>query len=115
MKTKIPQQVKDGIVVTDDTSWQPEDVNGLIAAIDRVQKELPGWWWSTGSCFVSAHASIGPDRYGPDANLLYHKEFDAGFDADLSRPSTCAEALNMCIDQGIKAKNACANKDRDYI
>lgn len=53
------------IKVTNDTSWQPEALPALCKAIERIQKELPGWWWSTGSCHVSSHASIGPDRRGP--------------------------------------------------
>lgn len=94
----------DHITVTDDTSWQPEKTDTLIEAIKRLEKELPGWWWTTGACFLTSHASIGPDRYGPDAGLLQYNEFNHGFDADLEQPSTCAEALNDCIDQGLAMK-----------
>lgn len=84
------------------SDWQPEDTSSLASAIARMERELPGWWWSTGSCSVSAHASIGPDRLGQDAGLLAMKTFDDGFHQDLSRPSTCADALNDCIDQALE-------------
>lgn len=92
------------ITVTNDTSWQPENRTELATAIARIERELPGWWWSVGACHVSSDASCGPDRYGPDAHLLEHKEFDDAFDCDLRQPSTCAEALNGAIDLGVAAK-----------
>ncbi len=85
-------------------SWQPENKLALSDAISRIERELPGWWWSTGSCSVSAHASIGVGADGPDAQLLEIKLFDEGFHADLSRPSSCADAINNCIDQAVAAK-----------
>ncbi len=87
----------EAIIVSDDTAWQPEDRDALSKVIARLEEALPGWWWSVGSCHVSSHASIGPDRIGPDAMLLHNKEFDEGFHADLPQPSTCAEALNAVI------------------
>lgn len=99
-----------GITITDDTSWQDEDFADLSAAIDRMRRELPGWWWSIGSCHVSSDASCGPDRYGTDAGLLELREFDDGFHVDLRHPSTCAEALNYVIDLGIAAKAAAAKR-----
>jgi len=98
--------------------WQPEGSENLMAlldAIQRLEKELPGWWWSVGSCHVSAdasigpinrpwtHASIGPDSAGPDAILLDDKLFDGGFHCDLCQPATCAEALNGAIDEALAA------------
>ncbi|CCB64423.1 protein of unknown function [Hyphomicrobium sp. MC1] len=95
--------------------WQPENLVDLFAAIRRLEKELPGWWWSVGACHVSAdasvgppprpwaHASIGPDSDGPAAHLLDDKSFDAGFDCDLRQPATCADALNGAIDAAIRA------------
>ena len=55
---------------------------GLAAAIIEFERRLPGWWWSVGSCTVSRDASCGPDRNGPDAELLKIREFDEGFHHD---------------------------------
>jgi len=99
--------------------WQPEGSENLMAlldAIQRLEKELPGWWWSVGSCHVSAdasigpinrpwtHASIGPDSAGRDAHLLEDKLFDGGFHCDLRQPATCAESLNQAIDEALAAR-----------
>lgn len=90
-----------GVVTTDDTSWQPESTYDLMQAIARLENELPGWWWSVGACHVSSDASIAPDRKGPAADLLIEKIFDDGFHYDLQRPSSCADALNACIDDAL--------------
>lgn len=88
--------------------WQPEKTDQLTAAVERMERELPGWWWSTGSCSVSAHASIGPDIGGTDSHLLPLDVVDEGFHADLAQPATCAEALNRCIDQALYEKREIA-------
>jgi len=87
-----------------DPIWQPEFKASLVSALTRLEKELPGWWWRVGSCSVSADATIGPDRTGPDAHLLKIDEFDKGFDCDLRQPATCGEALNRAIDKALAAK-----------
>ena len=89
--------------VSQDTTWQPEDHTALAVAIERLERELPGWWWSVGACHVSADASIGPDHKGPAAHLLRDKIFDDGFHNDIPQPSSCAEALNSCIDDAMHA------------
>lgn len=89
------------IQFSDDVRWQPECAADLAAAIARIERELPGWWWSVGACHVSSDASIGPDRKGPAAWLLSDRRFDDGFHADLQRPSTCAQALHACIDEAL--------------
>lgn len=89
--------------------WQPEDTTALASAIARLERDLPGWWWSVGACHVSSdatvafkkRATIGPDISGPFANVLDDPVCDAGFDCDLLQPSTCAEALNGAIDKAI--------------
>lgn len=86
------------------SNWQPESYVDLASAITRIEKHLPGWWWSVGACSVSSHASIGPDRDGPDAHLLEIKQFDEGFHADLAQPSTCGQALEEVISQALRAK-----------
>lgn len=77
---------------------------GLEAAIEKLHRELPGWWWSLGNCHVSADATIGPDRTGPDAPLLRLKEFDEGIDGSLLHPATCTEALLHAIELAKAAK-----------
>jgi len=79
---------------------------GLEAALDVLAKELPGWWWQVGSCHVSADATIGPDRGGPDDHLLQFREFDNGIDNDLKHPATCADALLGAIEKAKKMKAA---------
>ena len=83
---------------------QRADVGDLAQAIDKLMKELPGWWWSVGLCNVSADASIGPCRAGPDGDLLDEKLFDDGFHADLLPPATPADALLYCLEQGKEAR-----------
>lgn len=85
-------------------SFGQEDMAALAAAVERLERELPGWWWRVGACSVSADATIGPDRTGPDAALLVDVRFDEGFDSDLRQPASCAEALNRCIDMALFAK-----------
>lgn len=92
------------LTVTDATPWQPENTSALSMAIARMERELPGWWWRVGSCHVSSDASIGPCSVGPDALLLRTDLFDQGFHADVPHPSTCAEALNRCIDTALVEK-----------
>ena len=65
----------------------------LLEAVATITRELPGWWWTAGRCDLTCHASIGPDRVGPDAHLLADRQFDSGFDADLPNPSTVGTAL----------------------
>jgi hypothetical protein len=77
---------------------------GLEAAIEKLHRELPGWWWSLGNCHVSADATIGPDRTGPDAHLLRLKEFDEGIDGTLLHPATCTDALLHAIELAHAAK-----------
>lgn len=86
------------------SNWQPESYVDLASAITRIEKALPGWWWSVGSCGYSSHASIGPDRQGPDTHLLKIKQFDEGFHSDLKQPSTCGQALNEVIDAALRMK-----------
>ena len=77
---------------------------GLEAAIEKLHRELPGWWWSLGNCHVSADATVGPDRTGPDAHLLKLKEFDGGIDGSLLHPATVADALLNAIELAKAAK-----------
>ncbi len=94
------------------TDWcSPGCERALGSAIEKLQRELPGWWWSVGSCHVSADATVGPDLSGPDRDLLYIREFDEGIDNDLAHPATVAEALLGAIEKA-KAMRAKAKSDR---
>ena len=77
---------------------------GLEAAIEKLHRELPGWWWSIGNCQVSADATIGPTTEAPDAELLKLREFDEGIDGSLIHPATVADALLNAIELAKQAK-----------
>lgn len=77
---------------------------GLAEAIERLYRELPGWWFTVGNCHVSADATVGPDSDGPDADLLEFREMSDGVDGDLLHPATLADALNRAIDEGKKLR-----------
>jgi len=62
-------------------------------ALEAFKAEFPGWWWKVGECYVSCDATISPDRYGLDEDLMAHRFFDDGFSVDLRQPSTIADAL----------------------
>lgn len=81
-------------------SWQPEDKTSMALAVLRMETDLPGWWWSCGSCEVTAHATIGPSP-GTRGAALDDGTFD-GFSKDLLRPSSIAEALHGCIDEALE-------------
>jgi len=86
----------------------------LFEAVEKFERELPGWWWTVGDCSVSADASCGPDRVGPDVHLLDFRLFDEGFDVDLrhrERPSntpraTPSDALLAVLEEAKAAKAA---------
>lgn len=85
----------------------------LVDAVALFKRTLPGWWFTLGDCQLTAHASCGPDRHGPDERLLEMKSFDEGFHADLLQPSTPAKALLEVMAQARAAKaEACAHEQR---
>jgi hypothetical protein len=74
----------------------------IDAAVQLIERELPGWWWTCGYCSLSndsslyvpgssrfpyARAAMGPDfRSGPDAQrLLNHPEWGSRFDDGFHR------------------------------
>jgi hypothetical protein len=83
---------------------------GLHAAIERLYRVLPGWWFSVGNCHVSADATVGPDASGADSWLLKYKEFDDGIDGSLPHPATIHDALMRAIDLALEAKQARENE-----
>lgn len=105
-EAKMDQTEVTGDEGEEKSGWQPEAMSDLCVAVRRLERELPGWWWSVGACHVSADSSIGPDSDGPDAYLLSIESriFDEGFHNDLRQPATCAEALHGAIDMALAAK-----------
>lgn len=90
--------------------WCAEgSTRGLNEAIEKLYRELPGWWFSLGNCSVSADATIGPDRTGPDRHLLKFEEFDQGIDGSLHHPASLADALLRAIENAKAAKAAFSN------
>ena len=77
---------------------------GLSDAIEKLYRELPGWWFSLGNCSVSADATVGPDRNGPDCDLLQIARFDEGINGSLPHPATLADALNRAISMAVAEK-----------
>jgi hypothetical protein len=80
----------------------------LDQAIELFTRELPGWWWSVGDCENSAHASCGPNRSGPDGDLIDIDStiFDSGFHVNLRQPSVPAQALLAVLAQAKACKAA---------
>lgn len=76
-----------------------QDAVELANAIAEFESRLPGWWWTTGSCNLTRDASCGPDRNGPDADLLRIKEFDEGFHHD--GEGTVAESLRIVLEYAL--------------
>lgn len=81
---------------------EPQNTQELATAIANFEERLPGWWWSIGSCSVSRDASCGPDRNGPDADLLEDAEFSEGFHHDGA--GTVAESLRIVMDYGLQRR-----------
>ena len=90
------------------SDWITAPAADLEAAIAEFKRQLPGWWFSVAECSVSCDASCGPDRTGPDKEMLWtgpnDRLFDNGFHADLSQPSTLAQALQDVMAQALEAK-----------
>lgn len=88
------------------TAWRATtDLPDLLAAIEEFERLLPGWWYSLGTCSVSRDASCGPDRTGPDADLLEQKLFDDGFHHD-DREGSMADSLRIVMEAALKARKS---------
>ena len=73
----------------------PNYTTSLDAALALAERVLPGWWWTTGRCGLTCHASVGPDsKFIGEPDL---SKFDSGFHADVPNPSTPAIALCIAI------------------
>jgi hypothetical protein len=88
-----------------------ESLDAIVAMIER---ELPGWWWSCGSCHLTGdgdvgalnprrlktHAILAPDYNDPQAKGLPEiegaAEFDEGFCTSLDGRGKHMAALALC-------------------
>ena len=97
--------------------WTPKHykITETQAAIADLRQLLRGWWFTMGECSVSAHASCGPDRNGPDAHLLKCKVFDAGFDVDIAQPCDLGVALATALRIGYGARKAYLSGGEAYL
>lgn len=77
-----------------------ESMDRTIALVERM---LPGWWWSFGSCSVSFDGTIGPDKAFDDAELLEIKLFDDAFRVDRPDGNVCLSLIS-CMLAGLIAK-----------
>ena len=92
--------------------WKDRDTVGLERAIAEFKAKLPGWWYTVGECQVSADASCAPTTESDDIKLIPRDcRFDDGFHADLTQPSTPADALRAVMNEGLAAKRALATAD----
>ena len=91
----------------------PNPLRDLVHAISEFERRLPGWWFTIGYCSVSTDASCGPDRNGPDADLLEaerhlpadQRVFDDGFHCDdSSADATCARSLRTVMNEALAAR-----------
>ena len=83
----------------------------LARAIAEFETSLPGWWWSVGKCSISLDASCGPDRAGPDADLLKIREFDDGFHHD--GLTSVADSLRAVTTWALQAKMRARSQSSD--
>lgn len=86
-------------------TWPLNCHSGLESAIADFKATLPGWWFTVGECQVSCDASCAPTRESPDiARIDDDARFNDGFHADLSQPSTMADALRDVTRQALEAR-----------
>jgi hypothetical protein len=78
---------------------EQQDAKKLAETIVEFGAKLPGWWWSVGCCSVSRDASCGPDRNGPDADLLADRELDAGIHHD--GEGSVADSLRLVMEYAL--------------
>jgi len=82
-------------------AWLTEPISrDMNIAIGYFKANLPNWWYTSGDCFVSADASVGPDPNsskwdGPDIYDLIKidERFNSGFHLDMPHPYHTAQSL----------------------
>lgn len=90
------------------TEWKERYDTGLDGAVERLKRELPGWWWRVCECQVSIEASVAPTVESPHIDLIENggDDFDEGFEACSVQPTTPAEMLHAAIDMALEAVRA---------
>jgi hypothetical protein len=97
------------------TSFAPPRFSAdLSTAVSVVDRTLPGWWWSCGSCHLTGdgdvgalnprrlfpRATVGPDRSDPRAEGLpepnARTEYDEGFSTSLDGGGAGFAVLAFC-------------------
>jgi hypothetical protein len=66
----------------------------LILTIQRLEQNLPGWWWSISQRPTSLTISVGPTKHSPlvtDVALANTKFGDAGFINEYYHKNECSE------------------------
>jgi hypothetical protein len=78
-----------------------DPTSSLDATAALVERALPGWAWSCGTCVVSDDGWVKPDVEGPDADLC--DLFDDGFFGDAKGGNVPLSLLDAMI-QGLIAR-----------
>jgi hypothetical protein len=87
----------------------------LQKAIDRFEKQLPGWWWKIISCSISVEADTAPQSDAAlGASIAAARKvdgrFNSGFTIELRhtprRTFTPAEALLAVLEEAVAARAA---------
>ncbi len=83
--------------------WEemPHPTSSLDAAVALVERVLPGWAWSCGTCVVSNDGWVKPDVDGPDKHLC--DVFDDGFFGD-AKGGSVPLSLLVAMLHGLIAK-----------
>lgn len=94
------------------TERVPRYTSFLDAARSLVREVLPGFFMTSGLCYLSSHASIGPDYNGPHGERLRREwppeKFHQGFDADLTpgdSPHRECLAVIHCVLRALLARS----------
>lgn len=56
----------------------PYVTTSLVAAIALVERVRPGWYHTSGECYLTGHATIGADYNDPAHSERLHREFPIG-------------------------------------
>ena len=78
----------------------PDVMTDLGAAQSFALAVLPGFWVTSGLCYLSGHASLGPDYNGPDGERLREEwpigRGDSGWHEDLHPGEGVADVGHQC-------------------
>jgi hypothetical protein len=95
---------------------KPTDVSDLAQAITEFEQSLPGWSWTLESRILTKSAMCGPERDGPDGDLLnpeannaFAEEFIHEFDKGTG---SLAKALRAVMRHALFERNEYRQKHR---